>query len=721
MKITRLAVESFRGFGRRQVFELADTNVLAGPNGFGKTSFFDAILWGLFGKVPRLSGTRDFISAGDILQNKFSTTPHSVELAIETPSGLVRIRRTSQQVICSLDAKKISHAQLLRVLRLENEEGIQRFLRSYLLQQETVNEFVRTINPRTRYDTLLSMLRFSLPALLTAQLEEASASASARQASVMRDLSLADGRASSLKVDVAKLEAAAKGASYEIVEQRYRAITLTMGDDLLHLLSFKEDKAGSLSIRERTIELENRMAEARRGLRNVRSQLDLTTQLETQSKEGFDQEGLRQEIAKLLEESKVLEESVTRGEAQLAAHTQSIRTLRSQIDAANKSQGEKRASLAAIRRVVDSDACPVCLRPIDRDLLLRIIDEQIGATGPTLSENLNNLDHQETQLKELRQRIEDQRAKQSKNADRVSQLRTSVANREKLDAVRKELRSNAFAKTWGIFSEDSEIFGRQTNLRIEQMNALEVEARELLSMIDKLSAAELLPTRMEELSSVTRECADLQASNTELALILSTLKRYLAAVSQSQIGLISDFVKLQGPLIRSLYQRMYPHPLFPEIDLEVTGAYGSGELYLAVSSSQKTTKANPSTIFSASQLNVLAVVVFIALNLRSESSASFLMLDDPIHSMDDLNVLGFCDVIRQLKVSRQIVLSTHSRDFYKLLLSKLRPSSSNEVVKGFWFSDWSELGPTVEEQIMTYVPNQIPMPELRNLDRLSGS
>jgi hypothetical protein len=238
-------------------------------------------------------------------------------------------------------------------------------------------------------------------------------------------------------------------------------------------------------------------------------------------------------------------------------------------------------------------------------------------------------------------------------------------------------------------------------------------------MMDKLSAAELLPAKMEELSSVMHECDELRGSNAELTLTLSALKRYLTAVSQSQIGLLTNFVKLQGPLIRSLYQRMYPHPLFPEIDLEVSGAYGSGELYFAVSSSQKTTRANPSTIFSASQLNILAVVIFIALNLRSESSDSVLMLDDPIHSMDDLNVLGFCDVMRQLKANRQIVLSTHSRDFYKLLLSKFRPSNSNEIVKGFWFNDWSELGPTVEEQIVTYVPNQIPMPELRNLERLS--
>jgi DNA repair exonuclease SbcCD ATPase subunit len=721
MKILRLEVESFRGFGRRKVFELADTNVLGGPNGFGKTSFFDAVLWGLFGKVPRLSGTRDFVVAGDILHNKFATTPHSTELVIETSDGVANIHRTSQHVTCSINGKKINHGQLLRLFHFDNEEGIQRFLRSYLLQQETVNEFVRTLNPRSRYDTLLSMLRYPLPTLLTSQLNEASTKLSAQQALVMRNLFSAESRATSLKGDVANLEAVAKGASYEVIEQRYEAIVRSMGAELLHLLSFTENKFEASSIRDRTIELENRISDTRRSLRSILAQVDSASQLEIQVKESFDQEGFRQEIDRISEESRTLQEKLKQSEGDLATQAQSIRALRSQIEAGTKSQGEKRAALTAVRRFVESDICPVCLRPMERNILLRLIDEQIGVTGSTLSENLNELRGLEERAKEERHRVEEMQSTLSKNESRVSQLRTSLTNREKLDSIQKELTFNSFARAWGVFSEDLEKFRRQIIDRIGQIDDFENQTKELLSMLDKLSAAELLPTRMEELSSVTHEWDEFRASNAELTQTIVTVKKYLSAVSQAQIGLLSDFVKIQGPLIRSLYQRMYPHPLFSEIDLEVAGAYGSGELYLTVSTSQKSVKANPSTIFSASQLNVLAVVVFIALNLRGGSSGSVLMLDDPIHSMDDLNVLGFCDVMRQLKESRQVILSTHNRDFYKLLLSKLRPSNSNETVKGFWFSDWSELGPTVDEETVTHVPNQIPMPELRNLERLSAS
>src|SRR5262249_43184520 len=55
MRITGLEIQGFRGFPRTCIFDLdSDAVVVVGDNGQGKTSFFDAILWGLTGKVARL-------------------------------------------------------------------------------------------------------------------------------------------------------------------------------------------------------------------------------------------------------------------------------------------------------------------------------------------------------------------------------------------------------------------------------------------------------------------------------------------------------------------------------------------------------------------------------------------------------------------------------------------------------------------------------------------
>jgi chromosome segregation protein len=64
MRIVTLEVQGFRAFGTSRSFDFdADAIVVVAPNGTGKTSLFDAILWALTGAVPRLgTNTQELIS-----------------------------------------------------------------------------------------------------------------------------------------------------------------------------------------------------------------------------------------------------------------------------------------------------------------------------------------------------------------------------------------------------------------------------------------------------------------------------------------------------------------------------------------------------------------------------------------------------------------------------------------------------------------------------------
>jgi DNA repair exonuclease SbcCD ATPase subunit len=56
VRLKTLAIDGFRGFPRPVVLDLdAEAVIVAGVNGSGKTSFFDAILWVLSGSVGRLN------------------------------------------------------------------------------------------------------------------------------------------------------------------------------------------------------------------------------------------------------------------------------------------------------------------------------------------------------------------------------------------------------------------------------------------------------------------------------------------------------------------------------------------------------------------------------------------------------------------------------------------------------------------------------------------
>jgi DNA repair exonuclease SbcCD ATPase subunit len=54
MRLKSITVEGFRAFSRQATIDLdADVILLQGPNGVGKTSLLDAILWALAGTIAR--------------------------------------------------------------------------------------------------------------------------------------------------------------------------------------------------------------------------------------------------------------------------------------------------------------------------------------------------------------------------------------------------------------------------------------------------------------------------------------------------------------------------------------------------------------------------------------------------------------------------------------------------------------------------------------------
>jgi energy-coupling factor transporter ATP-binding protein EcfA2 len=81
----------------------------------------------------------------------------------------------------------------------------------------------------------------------------------------------------------------------------------------------------------------------------------------------------------------------------------------------------------------------------------------------------------------------------------------------------------------------------------------------------------------------------------------------------------------------------------------------------------------PATVLSSSQLNGFAVSTFLALNLGvARVPLETVMLDDPLQSLDDVNLLGLVDLMRRLTDRRQVVVTTHDSRYGDLLERKLR-------------------------------------------------
>jgi exonuclease SbcC len=207
MILRRLTISRFRGFAREKEFVFGTTNLVGGPNGFGKTSVFDAVQWCLFGKVPRLSGSRDFTRAGDVYRNLFSKGAPSVSVEFEGSSGEILYRRRSgNQCVSRVSGEAVDDAHLLQRLGLSSEDAHAAFLRNYMLQQETINEFVRDLNPRDRYDSMLYLLNDETPRLLLERTERLANDCQSIVDDAKNHLERTKDRRERLETDVSELE-----------------------------------------------------------------------------------------------------------------------------------------------------------------------------------------------------------------------------------------------------------------------------------------------------------------------------------------------------------------------------------------------------------------------------------------------------------------------------------------------------------------------------------
>lgn len=119
-------------------------------------------------------------------------------------------------------------------------------------------------------------------------------------------------------------------------------------------------------------------------------------------------------------------------------------------------------------------------------------------------------------------------------------------------------------------------------------------------------------------------------------------------------------------------------------------------------------QANPAYIFSAAQVNATAVSFFLAMALRQQwSPLEFIAMDDPVQSMDDLNVVALIDLIRsladpKLNVRKQFIISTHDTTFYQLMRKKFRMLNVGVIE----YESYSERGPLVNQKFFEASPKK---------------
>ncbi|WP_294200171.1 AAA family ATPase [uncultured Sphingomonas sp.] len=84
----------------------------------------------------------------------------------------------------------------------------------------------------------------------------------------------------------------------------------------------------------------------------------------------------------------------------------------------------------------------------------------------------------------------------------------------------------------------------------------------------------------------------------------------------------------------------------------------------------------PGAMLSAGNLNTAALTLFLALHLSVPETLPWLILDDPVQSMDDVHIAHLAALLRTLSKEhgRQIIIAVHDRQLFEYLRLELSPA-----------------------------------------------
>ncbi len=149
MKIKEVQISNFRAFNdvKSSTFnfinkknEISDLISIYAPNGFGKTSFFDAVEWGVTGKIERFDLVGDFEKTRK--ENKKGGNKNILQHIGTTENGFVNVITEKDTFEEKITNTEYNHKKLPK----------NKFFRDVVLSQEMIDNFLKEQTAEDRYN-----------------------------------------------------------------------------------------------------------------------------------------------------------------------------------------------------------------------------------------------------------------------------------------------------------------------------------------------------------------------------------------------------------------------------------------------------------------------------------------------------------------------------------------------------------------------------------------
>ena len=668
------------------------------------SSFFDALLWALAGSVDRVGPSSTLLSHF----SDFGECRVELVLADERDRELRIVRRFSDSDSLAVEYEGHRHqgssaeAALSSAIWPDGQgstsplESFGRALtRSIYLEQDRVNAFVDADDEQQRFEVVGEVVGAGRLGELNRQLELGRRAWTSSTNQIEQEFEPVLRQRSQL---TARLNELSRMDNSEDTEQLFKD---WLGSTR-NLVEVPEPESGTGSA-ERSIEVAlerlSRLVRVREGelarLSRLR-ELFVSAPLPE-----LDVGEIRSEVQGL----DVAYADVSRRLEELEKHAADAR--REALAHAEETQSLGTMAQLALQHLTET--CPVCGQSHERLATEKRLQDMVTHSGLTL---------QSPDDEGLAQVADEVRKVESQLASARADQREAEAAVRRLESWKDDVRSAATEIGLPADGEMEELLGTveqsidDVSTRVGILRGRRTEGEQISAAFARVSEVAEAATLQGQLSSLENRVRMHESTvglRRQAAEDARLLHEAIRTVGES---LVADELARIEPLLQRIYATVDPHPAFRAVKFLTRMHRGRGRLWTTIeaNASDKTITINePRTVLSSSQLNVLAVATFLALNLSAaEPPLKLVALDDPLQTLDNVNLLGLSDLLRRLRGRRQILLSTHDDRLASLLERKLRPVGTTERTISIVLASWDTSGPKVHTR---YVPRD--SPELR--------
>lgn len=409
-----------------------------------------------------------------------------------------------------------------------------------------------------------------------------------------------------------------------------------------------------------------------------------------------------------------------------------LKTISGEMEGISTSAGGLAAILSEVTAFIDGETCPVC----DRDYAelnagtlvehvhgkvrrLSASAQRLLELGRTNTQAQALVDRLEREIATLTDAIPDERtladldrAAADANAARAelasildalkegSRLRAAqvAAQRAITEAQSRSVALTAARQTLSDFAVavattpivDGEDLGAAAeriqslldneNRQLEDRLSLRREGRSAVATIRSLqSRADRLSDELGRHEATLKIVAEAQQRAQKVRVQGTKIRDAVDAIRSSIIR--REFNERLNRLWRDLFVRLAPgEPFIPAFRIPEAETQRIQPRLVTDHRAGGAAGGTPGAMLSAGNLNTAALTLFLSLHLSVPKTLPWLILDDPVQSMDDIHIAHLAALLRTLSKEhgRQIVIAVHDRQLFEYLRLELSPAFPND-------------------------------------------